>query len=595
MNSIKKEFLSFKILGNLAIFIQAIIYISIVNIPAKMPSDLPGQEITEQQYLNFILPKDSIQSKISLQSPASPTWLDNAMKTWDAPTLAKQIANDKKELLLGKGAVYIPSLGDPDLEPSVEIINEAGKVIATGRTGQKFNLIPDKYTIMVGNGSRKQRIKNTVTISEGKIKPLIPNWSGIQIDVINKNGMPFRGEYELVRIDTFQAFGRGYGSDPERGEKAKIWILKPGLYKIFGVGDNYNTITNFVTVRLLPAKYTRFILVNDNTENMKIIGGGIVNNNKTGIALSNWLYGINVGGSIDFSSYEDLNNNSSNSTTALMLLLNTNLDYKKNKIEWNSIFKVDEGITIPEFNILKMQNTNDEQRVSSMLTWRVIKWLGPYARAEATTELLPEYYRKTDSELSHYFILLNQDSSFNSIDSTSNSISKEPILYPLSIEIGAGANIKLLNTNIFKIGLRGGFGYKQEWHKDEAETNNEITAIKNIPNSINYNTITSNGNYTIIHRFEDITTSPELGPEISLDGIYRGRKLSVESKLKYFLPTKRLSKPDINWWATISLNLTRSVTLDYQYKYVLQRPEEESAQKQESKHRVLLRFSIVNR
>ncbi len=567
------------------------------EILAKPPSDLPGEEITEKQFFDFITPRDSIEKKVPESSPESPTWLDHISKTWDAPPLSIQLAEDKRNIRIGMGAVFVPHISDRNLEPTIEIINESGKVVASGKTGRKYNLMPKKYYAILGSGAHNQRIVKTFKITESNIIPLIPDWSGLSIDVVDENNQPFRGEYELARMDKFDPFGRGTGRDINLGEEVKTWILKPGIYKIFGVGESYNTLTNFVTVRLLPGEYVRFTLVQKEID-MEIIGGGIIQVEPSSKMASNWKYGIDIGGSVDFNKIID-NNDTTNNTDvkSMTLVFRPKLNYKKPPVEFDNRLWLNEGVTFEEWDLSRLASSTDEIRLSSIFTWRFFPWLGPYGRLEMITELFPVHERVPEN-VSHYFIIYNEDYSLKEIDSVNNSYQMQPSLSPFTFESGVGANINAFDKRYFKAGFLTGIGLKYKNVRDESEKRDtsivDIDTLDNYIDSLLYDII-YNESYTVIRKFND-KDIVEVGPEIVMNmTILLGRLASVESELKYFAPFERIKRPDITWRATLSWRLIRILTLDYEYEYTLKQPKEEALKQNESKHRILIRFSFISR
>jgi len=69
----------------------------------------------------------------------------------------------------------------------------------------------------------------------------------------------------------------------------------------------------------------------------------------------------------------------------------------------------------------------------------------------------------------------------------------------------------------------------------------------------------------------------------------------VESEIEYFAPFDRLDRPDFTLRTTLSWRLIRVVTLDYEFEYTLEQPFEEVLQQNESRHRILIRFSYTKR
>lgn len=576
------------------------LYGFITLLTAKPPDDLPGEEITEDQYFDFLTPRDSIIKKIPKTSPLSSTWLDRAAKTWDAPPIQIQIAQDKKKMLMGMGAVYIPYMSDPNLEAEIEIVDSTGDVVASGKTGRKYSLMPSKYYVMLGSGAHKQKMVKPVTIVENKITPLIPNWCGLQIDIVDEGNYPFRGEYEMARIDKFVPFGRGFGRDPDLGENVKTWILKPGIYKIFGVGQGYNTLTNFVTVRLLPGEFVRFTLVQDENS-LEIKGGGVVQMEATSGIASNWKYGIDVGGSVDFNAKYDHDDSSKNTNDkSITLIFRSNLNYKKSAIDWDNRLWLSEGVDFERWDLSRLRSESDEIRLTSLFTWRFLSWLGPYGRFEASSEFFPEYERKPENVPLHYFVKLDEGYYLAEIDSVDSTYKMQPPFSPLNLETGVGANIHAVKTRFFDARFLSGLGlkYKKVWDESElADTskvkyNPDDTVVNELYDSV---IVKPNASYIVIRRFDD-EASVEVGPEAVLYMTLKlGRFVIVESEVKYFSPFNRMERPDLTLRSTVSWRLLRMLTLDYEYEYILKQPVEEALRQNESRHRVLVRFSYTSR
>ena len=160
----------------------------------------------------------------------------------------------------------------------------------SGYPGRTFSVEPGAYTVVLGSGAHEQRIVRKVTVEEGRTVPIMPDWAGLAVETVDSLGVSFRGQYELMRIDEFESYGQGYGANPELGEVVKTWIVKPGIYKILGVGQSYNSLTGFVTVRLVPGEFCRFLLVQDSTD-YRILGGGTVDVTPQSKLASPWKYG----------------------------------------------------------------------------------------------------------------------------------------------------------------------------------------------------------------------------------------------------------------------------------------------------------------
>jgi len=581
-----------------AAFVVLILPLFFSVLLAKPSDDLPGDEITEEQYFDFITPQDSIKKSTPKTSPESPTWLDQAYKTWDAPSLAVQVAEDKENILMGMGAVYIPYMSDPTIEPDVEIVDSAGAVAASGKAGRKYSLLPGKYYAILGNGAHKQKIVRLVIITENKVTPLIPSWCGLSIDVVDENNQPFRGEYELARIDKFIPFGRGFGRNIDLGENIKTWILKPGVYKIFGSGQGYNTLTNFITVRLLPGEFVRLTLV-QNATSTDIIGGGVIQLKGAGELASNWKYRIDVGGGIDFNAtYDHAADSATKNETSLSLIFRTYLNYRKNKIGWENRLQLSEEARLPEWNISELSNNVDEIRLRSLFTWHFLPWIGPYGRFETNTQLFPQYDRAPEGE-DHYFIVFDENYDNPEFNSTDPSYKLQPSFSPFSIEPGLGANFMTSRTRFFEGKLLTGIGmkYSRIWNESELISRSDIvdSLVEAADIAKMDSIITNDTSYSLIRHIND-KDDIKIGPEVILTFLLNlGRWIIVDSEVKFFTPFDRITHPDLNLRSTISWRVLKMITLDYEYVYTLQQSQEEELKQNVSRHRVLIRFSYTSR
>ncbi len=526
--------------------------------------------------------------------------MDTVGNSWKAPGLMEQIAEKRKDVLMGMGAVFIPTMSEPELEPEIEIIDKKGKVVETGKTGRQYNLVPGKeYHLIIGSGPHDIRTVRKIEVEEGEFKPVIPKWSGLSIEVVNEDNLPFRGEYEIARIDEFQPVGRGYGEDPEMGDKVKTWILSPGIYKIFNAGDKYNTRTNFVTVRLLPGEYTNFTLVMDETEEM-ITGGGIISM-ETGKILksSNWTYYLDIGGSVNMDIFKDREDTTRNANSkSLSAVLRFITEYNNPPFNLENRLRLAEGISFPEWDLEQIENATDEFRVRSLFTLNVLERLGPYTRAEFKTEIFPQYL--TDDK----FIILNQDSTFSKfVDVESASASgdldttfkTEKSFSPINVNSGLGINTEIANNRIIRANILAGIGldFESSWSRYKRELEDVLDSAA----QEEYLSDTTE-NPSIVRRIDDLPQSKvELGPELILNTFLDiGRVGSIEAELRYFPPFVRFFDPDVSLRTNFSFRLIRSLTLDYEFEYTLKQPEAKDLDDEESfRHRLLLRFSFTSR
>lgn len=556
---------------------------------AAPPPNLPGDEIT-QEILKSAIPRDTIGSQRVRAAPKNaPLWYDQAAKTWESAPLSEQMALSKTSVAMGMGGIFVPRFTEAKDEPDVEIMNIDGKSVANGKPGMLYSVEPGTYYVLMGSGSHRQRIVRKVSVTESKTTPVLPDWSGLIIETVDSTTIAFRGEYELVRIDEFEPFGRGFGADPELGESQKPWILKPGIYKILGRGEGYNTLRNFITVRLLPGELTSILLI-QRPETMAIISGGNVNS-RTGTRMaSHWKYGINVGGNLQF-------NGEVNRRVERQKALNSTLSlrtglwvrYNNDPYEWQSNLVLDEGINLAEANVNDFITGPDDFRLMSLVIWRFLPWFGPYGRAELRTNLLPHRLRL--DETVDAFCILNADSTVDRFDVSSSFLDK-PSFCPLRVDVDIGANVDAVNLRFLELKLRGGVGSSYNDFPNRYINDNTSVARYSVEDSAKVKK-------SLILRPLSATSTFEFGPQGSITGNVRiGRMATASGELRVFapiVPEMRFNRPDFDLTSTLSWRLTRSITLDYDFTFRLKQPEDDKAKENLSSHKIYLRFSYSSR
>jgi hypothetical protein len=567
-------------------------YLGVGLVVAELPPDLPGEEVSDQ-FLRSVIPVDTTKPVVEKAKPAL-EWYDKAAKTWEAAPLSEQMSKDRTTVPMGKGGIFVPRLTELHKEPDIEIVDSVGRTIASGEPGVTYSLEPGKYSVMIGSGNHRQRIVRQIDVQEFKTIPILPDWSGLIIETIDTTSTTFKGEYEIVRIDEFEPLGRGYGAEVALGESVKAWILKPGIYKIFGRGESYNTLKNFVTVRLLPGELSKLVLI-ERTDDLAIMGGGTIEVDAGRKIASNWKYGGNLGGNMQFINNIDnkLGKKSTNKDFSTFMSLNSSLwlRYLNNPFEWETTLWLKEGFNLNrQTSAYSTQKALDEFKGTTLFIWRFYKWLGPYGSAEVNTNLLPKNLTRGNKD---YFLVLNDN---NSVDTSKKSVQTSfrlnPSFCPLSVEFGAGVNVDALNLNFLDITVRLGGGSNYSNYPDKFTELLDKNELKQPYDSL----LVSK---SVLLRSEEKTEVFEFGPIGVISGNVRiGRFGSAGAEVKIFaplFPENRFLNPDFDLDAIISWRITRAVTLDYEFDYQLKQTLDTKAEKDLATNSVVLRFSYTSR
>ncbi len=146
-------------------------------------------------------------------------------------------------------------------------------VTGKAKLGRRIVVAPGDYEVRVGSGAGNQQLTRKVRVEAGKTTVVPPAWAELDVNVVDETFVPFRGTYEIIRMEKREDFGLGFGADEQLGEVTRVWVLPPGLYKIIRAGGTYRDRTDFATVRLEAGRLTRFTLVLD-PDDGRFLGAG---------------------------------------------------------------------------------------------------------------------------------------------------------------------------------------------------------------------------------------------------------------------------------------------------------------------------------
>ena len=586
------------------ILLSSLLIITYISIIYSSPSpELPGKELSNKEYLDYIAEKTIDSSTITEDEHVDTSAL---FRTWNAPSPADQLAKDTVSLKFGMGAVFVPRMSeDGAIEPNLLIKDDNGKIIASGQTGRKFNLLPGHYKLHIGN-LEKQVLIRDIVIKEGEITPLIPDWCALRIEIIDESAKPIRGDYELATITPLAIIGRGKGRDIDLAEPITVWFLPIGTYKIIGTGASANSISNFLTVRLTtPGEFVRYTVVQDQNDH-KILGGGIMISDENGYQSKRWKHNINIGGSIDLNYSSDYIQDTTNNYLGMSILLYDIINYKKDKLEINNLLKLDMELSMDKFDFSTLRSSVDELRITTLFTYRVFPRIGPYGRGEYVSGILSKRYDgttidsdnpSTKSSSNHAFLYYDSipdiidDNTDITIDTTSEKVIVSPLLSPINLQSGLGINFQVFQNRILNTRFLTGFGidYETKWDSWDIESDSNLTFDST--SSIYNQYYANNSNHSNL--IDATQMRFDYGPEILLNNyLYLNRFISSDTEIRLFIPLARYTKPDLVLRNLLSLHLTSNIIIDYDYKFTLVQASQEKLQTNSSRHRILLRISF---
>ncbi len=506
-----------------------------------------------------------------------------------------QYASDTSKLRPGKGAIFLPSLsGEPQREPKVDIYRDT-QLVSTGSMAQRISLVPGTYEVHIGSGTLSQRTIRTVTVEEGKVTIVPPDWAVLDVSVVDDKFIPFRGSYELINMDNLEFYGVGYGADEELGEETQAWVLPPGLYKIVKPGSTYRARTNFATVLLTPGAYVPFTLVLD-ASTQDFLGAGVTPQDMTGpVRNERWKLHSMIGGDLLFND-RSTGFSAPPGTTLSMNIFSDNLvKFQFEKHLWTNRLEIEEGFSLQSQQTTEAQDgadtasvvqqslweglregnrqtTQDRLYLNSIYIYELLPWAGPYARVRAETALThrysyfdePTYVVQTDSCGE---ILEDPVTREPRYAEQVTEVEIAPPFAPLEFKQGVGINFRLFHTTFIDLDLRVGVGMTQYLPRGFM-----IQQDATVPATASTEITDEHGEGTGEYQDLDVSAIPlrrpansfVVGPESAILASARfTRSLQFTTEFEAIMPSQGARFTSLSWRNSLSLQLGSYTTLVY--------------------------------
>jgi hypothetical protein len=479
--------------------------------------------------------------------------------SWESPPVTTQLEMDDTLVPIGKGAVFVPSMTDPLNEPVYGVL-ENGRIVQNSITGHRIILMPGTYTVVYGSGTVDQMMQKTVEVVEAATTVVKPDWSGLDIDVIDETRTEIREYYDLFSLTTGEAYGIGQGVEEGLNEKLRTWILPPGTYKVVKPGSNLNAVTNFGTIRLLPGELIRATLVID-SKTMNFLGFGFLTATRTGPRLNHkWNSQSELSGNALLNYIPSgLSPTASNTTATADFEWLTDARYESGRHIFPVWSNVQEGLSLQGNK--KIQKSLDQGEIRLTYIYRFNDYINPYLRFSAISSFFQTSYR-FDTPTDYTEVNVKGDT-LKTVHGA-NGIKLSGPFSPIQLKQGFGVTSTLVKTVPFNISLRSGFGARQTYARGAFVFNQDTNIL--VP----------------------VVETNLTGVEWLLLGDIRFKGYAlVSTQLDLLTP-----KPSRSTWiydgeVRVRFNITGTVSLLLTMKYT----KDETVNKVQSSYQTLLRFS----
>ncbi len=479
--------------------------------------------------------------------------------TWESEPISTQLDMDDTLVPIGKGAVFCPTMTDPDNEPVYGVLQN-GDIVQDARTGHRIPLAPGVYTVVIGSGTIDQLIRKTVRVEEGATSVIKVDWGGLVINVINGSRTPVREYYELFSLDTGDSYGIGQGVEEGMDEQILTWLIPPGRYKIVKTGDNINAVVNFGTIHVLPGELVHANLVVDE-ETGNFLGFGYMTDVRQFTdSKSNWRTRSELSGNtlLHYTPSSETGAETQASFTATFQWL-SDARYENGRHIIPIWANFEEGLSMEDDRVLRKYIDKGEIRMTYI--YRFSNLISPYIRIGAETRFFKTFHRF--EEPTDYWEV-DADGDTTDVVTGAGDVKLGSAFRPALFKQGLGITSIIIKTLPVNINIRSGYGVRQTIAGDAYIFNSE----RNILSPVQKTNVT--------------------GMEFLLLGDLRlGKYIILNSEFDILMPERNRKTWLYDGENRLRLNLTNNVSLLFTMEYW----KDENVDTTQTRYQTLLRFS----
>ena len=481
-----------------------------------------------------------------------------------------QLQADNTAMPLNQGALFLPTLSSGLREPTVLVLSENDDAtVAEARSGERIILPPGTYRVRFGSGAPSQQLTQKVRVEAGRTT-IVPadDWAALDIRLLDQQFVPFRGTYEIISVDTREDFGVGFGADALLGEQTRVWVLRPGLYKIIRAGGTYRDRIDFVTVRLVPGQLTRYTLVQDRT-NGDFRGGGELWSNLVGedpTEDDDWTISAVLGANFNFIQ-SNLITQQEGFSYGYDVFFDGTAIFNDQTHLWSNRLDVALGQFSPVANEdedRQFRTQSDRLFANSIYVYQLTPWFGPYGRMGITTNMLERRQWFDDG------VRVVDDE--GAVD-VARSVSLGQPFAPMTLLQGAGGNFRVLRTRPVELDIRAGVGARQLLA-------NGLRIIDS-----------RSGTFEDPDRVRGVDGNSSFGFEGTVVGLVRIWRLIGTTEFDGLLPVTN-DAGLFTWRNQLSLRLASFISLNYRFN-MNRDPNLDAEHPNRTEHDVQLRFSYT--
>jgi hypothetical protein len=507
---------------------------------------------TYAQTINEILLEeiDKFAAKINIYNAYGPQALieqDNLPIEID-PLLVEIL--DSEEDNSGKGLLLVPAITRTENEPYYKVYDKYGYE-RSAKIGEAFPLMEGTYSLEYGSGNQDQKMIRKNVKVHPRYKTIVePDWGCLIVEIMDESRNFAKVIYEVFDLNDGESFGSEFPAEVELGEQEKVWVLKPGHYKITINNEPFNTYTDFTTVLIEEGSVQKLTIVMETDEEgnpTNMAGAGILEESFLAASLEplKLSSAIHINGNLN--SDNEINENDPEVIITMNSQLENYLIYDKDPLYYNMKSVIDLGISKTTDTDFRL--ASDEFDLKNTGIYYFVKDLGFYGRFDVNSHFFDEkqyssedfYYKKFD------------DNNIAIGDSVlSDEIKIKSSFFPIELKEGIGINYRILNLSRANLSFRAGFGIRQFFNDDVFVYNPSDTFID--ADNIEH------------RRYYELASTNTTGTELSLVGSFQlPFNLVYASNADFYFPFEKNDEYTFEWENSFNLNLFKHISLDYKF------------------------------
>ncbi|MDP8200545.1 MAG: ABC-type transport auxiliary lipoprotein family protein, partial [Candidatus Tenebribacter burtonii] len=262
------------------------------------------------------------------------------------PLLVKIL--DSEEDNSGKGLLLVPAITGTENEPYYKVHDKYGYE-RSAKIGGDLPLMEGTYSIEYGSGNQDQKMIQKDIKIHPRYKTIVePDWGCLIVEIIDESRNFAKVIYEIFGLEDGESFGSEFPSEVELGEQEKVWVLKPGYYKITINNEPFNTYTDFTTVLIEEGSVQKMTIVMETDEEgnpTNMAGAGILEDSFLVASLEplKLSSAIHINGNLN--SDNALNKDEPKTTITMNSQLENYLIYDKAPLYYNMKSVIDLGVS----------------------------------------------------------------------------------------------------------------------------------------------------------------------------------------------------------------------------------------------------------